>query len=142
LAKGVYSALNIPLVEVDHRQAHVLPHVVKDDEQDQNQPVFPFLCLLVSGGNSQIILVKSYNDMEIIGQTIDDAAGEAFDKCAKVMGLGYPGGPEVDRLAKLGNPKKFTFSKPHVAGYDYSFSGLKTSFLYFLRDELKADPAF
>ncbi len=141
-AKGFSSALNIPLIDVNHLQAHVLAHFIKENEEDNSHPDFPFLCLLVSGGNSQIILVKSYNDMEIIGQTIDDAAGEAFDKCAKVMGLGYPGGPEVDRLAKLGNPKKFTFSKPHVAGYDYSFSGLKTSFLYFLRDELKADPAF
>ena len=141
-AKGFSSALNIPLIDVNHLQAHVLAHFIKENEDDNSHPDFPFLCLLVSGGNSQIILVKSYNDMEIIGQTIDDAAGEAFDKCAKVMGLGYPGGPEVDRLAKLGNSKKFTFSKPHVAGYDYSFSGLKTSFLYFLRDELKADPAF
>ena len=141
-AKGFSSALNIPLIDVNHLQAHVLAHFIKENDDDDSHPDFPFLCLLVSGGNSQIILVKSYNDMEIIGQTIDDAAGEAFDKCAKVMGLGYPGGPEVDRLAKLGNPKKFTFSKPHVAGYDYSFSGLKTSFLYFLRDELKADPVF
>lgn len=141
-AKGFSSALNIPLVEVNHLQAHVLAHFIKEDEQDQNQPVFPFLCLLVSGGNSQIILVKSYDDMEIIGKTIDDAAGEAFDKCAKVMGLGYPGGPVVDRLAKLGNPHRFTFSKPRIEGYDYSFSGLKTSFLYFLRDELKKDPDF
>jgi N6-L-threonylcarbamoyladenine synthase len=141
-AKGFSSALNIPLVEVNHLQAHVLAHFIKEDEQDQNQPVFPFLCLLVSGGNSQIILVKSYDDMDIIGKTIDDAAGEAFDKCAKVMGLGYPGGPVVDRLAKLGNPHRFTFSKPRIEGYDYSFSGLKTSFLYFLRDELKKDPDF
>jgi N6-L-threonylcarbamoyladenine synthase len=141
-AKGFSSALNIPLVEVNHLQAHVLVHFIKEDEQDQNQPVFPFLCLLVSGGNSQIILVKSYDDMDIIGKTIDDAAGEAFDKCAKVMGLGYPGGPVVDRLAKLGNPHRFTFSKPRIEGYDYSFSGLKTSFLYFLRDELKKDPDF
>jgi N6-L-threonylcarbamoyladenine synthase len=141
-AKGFSSALNIPLVEVNHLQAHVLAHFIKEDEQDQNQPVFPFLCLLVSGGNSQIILVKSYDDMDIIGKTIDDAAGEAFDKCAKVMGLGYPGGPVVDRLAKLGNPHRFTFSKPRIEGYDYSFSGLKTSFLYFLRDELKKVPDF
>ncbi len=136
-AKGLSTALNIPMIEVNHLQAHVLAHFIKEDEDDQNQPEFPFLCLLVSGGNSQIILVKSYNDMEIIGQTIDDAAGEAFDKCAKVMGLGYPGGPVVDRLAKMGNPDRFNFNKPRIAGYDYSFSGLKTSFLYFLRDELK-----
>ena len=141
-AKGFSSALNIPMIEINHLQAHVLAHFIKEDEHDTSQPEFPFLCLLVSGGNSQIILVKSYDDMEIVGQTIDDAAGEAFDKCAKVMGLGYPGGPVVDRLAKLGNPGRFKFSKPHIAGYDYSFSGLKTSFLYFLRDELKKDDGF
>lgn len=141
-AKGFSSALNIPMIEINHLQAHVLAHFIKEDEHDTSQPEFPFLCLLVSGGNSQIILVKSYDDMEIVGQTIDDAAGEAFDKCAKVMGLGYPGGPVVDRLAKLGNPDRFKFSKPHIAGYDYSFSGLKTSFLYFLRDELKKDDGF
>lgn len=141
-AKGFSSALNIPMIEINHLQAHVLAHFIKEDENDINQPEFPFLCLLVSGGNSQIILVKSYDDMEIVGQTIDDAAGEAFDKCAKVMGLGYPGGPVVDRLAKQGNPDRFTFSKPRIDGYDYSFSGLKTSFLYFLRDELKKDPDF
>ena len=140
--KGFSSALNIPMIEINHLQAHVLAHFIKEDEHDTNQPGFPFLCLLVSGGNSQIILVKSYDDMEIVGQTIDDAAGEAFDKCAKVMGLGYPGGPVVDRLAKLGNPDKFKFNKPHIAGYDYSFSGLKTSFLYFLRDELKNNADF
>ncbi len=141
-AKGFSSALNIPMIEINHLQAHVLAHFIKEDEHDTSQPEFPFLCLLVSGGNSQIILVKSYDDMEIVGQTIDDAAGEAFDKCAKVMGLGYPGGPVVDRLAKLGNSGRFKFSKPHIAGYDYSFSGLKTSFLYFLRDELKKDAGF
>ena len=141
-AKGFSSALNIPMIDVNHLQAHVLAHFIKEDEHDMNQPSFPFLCLLVSGGNSQIILVKSFNEMEIIGKTIDDAAGEAFDKCAKVMGLGYPGGPVVDRLAKLGDQERFTFSKPRIDGYDYSFSGLKTSFLYFLRDELKMDPDF
>ncbi len=141
-AKGLSSALNIPMIEVNHLQAHVLAHFIKENENDTDQPVFPFLCLLVSGGNSQIILVKSHDDMEIIGQTIDDAAGEAFDKCAKVMGLGYPGGPVVDKLAKQGNAERFKFSKPNIAGYDYSFSGLKTSFLYFLRDELKTDPGF
>ncbi|HOI80005.1 MAG: tRNA (adenosine(37)-N6)-threonylcarbamoyltransferase complex transferase subunit TsaD [Petrimonas sp.] len=141
-AKGLSSALNIPMVEVNHLQAHVQAHFIKETPDDTNQPEFPFLCLLVSGGNSQIILVKSHRQMEIIGQTIDDAAGEAFDKCAKVMGLGYPGGPVVDKLAKQGDPGRFTFSKPHIAGYDYSFSGLKTSFLYFLRDELKTDPGF
>ncbi|RNC63430.1 tRNA (adenosine(37)-N6)-threonylcarbamoyltransferase complex transferase subunit TsaD [Proteiniphilum sp. X52] len=141
-AKGFSSALDIPMIEINHLQAHVLAHFIKEDANDTNQPEFPFLCLLVSGGNSQIILVKAYDDMEIVGQTIDDAAGEAFDKCAKVMGLGYPGGPVVDRLAKSGNPDRFQFSKPHIAGYDYSFSGLKTSFLYFLRDELKKDAGF
>lgn len=141
-AKGFSSALNIPMMDVNHLQAHVLAHFIKEDENDTNQPSFPFLCLLVSGGNSQIILVKSYKDMEIIGQTIDDAAGEAFDKCAKVMGLGYPGGPVVDKLAKQGNVERFRFSKPRIQGYDYSFSGLKTSFLYFLRDELKKDADF
>ncbi len=141
-AKGFSSALNIPMMDVNHLQAHVLAHFIKENENDNDQPEFPFLCLLVSGGNSQIILVKSYSEMEIIGQTIDDAAGEAFDKCAKVMGLGYPGGPVVDKLAKQGNAKRFAFSKPRVEGYDYSFSGLKTSFLYFLRDELKKDAEF
>jgi N6-L-threonylcarbamoyladenine synthase len=141
-AKGFSSALNIPMIEVNHLQAHVLAHFIKEDKDDLNQPAFPFLCLLVSGGNSQIILVKNYDNMEIIGKTIDDAAGEAFDKCAKVMGLGYPGGPVVDRLAKMGNSDKYIFSKPRLEGYDYSFSGLKTSFLYFLRDELKQDSDF
>ncbi len=141
-AKGFASALNVPLIEVNHLQAHVLAHFIKEDANDTNQPSFPFLCLLVSGGNSQIVLVKSYSDMEIIGQTIDDAAGEAFDKCAKVMGLGYPGGPIVDKLAKQGNAERFAFSKPNVTGYDYSFSGLKTSFLYFLRHALKEDADF
>lgn len=141
-AKGLALALDIPMIEVNHLQAHVLAHFVKERPEDDNQPSFPFLCLLVSGGNSQIIKVNSFSDMEVIGQTIDDAAGEAFDKCAKVMGLGYPGGPIVDRLANEGNPKAFTFSKPHIAGYNYSFSGLKTSFLYTLRDHLKEDPDF
>ncbi|WP_165041128.1 tRNA (adenosine(37)-N6)-threonylcarbamoyltransferase complex transferase subunit TsaD [Dysgonomonas sp. ZJ709] len=141
-AKGLSSALNIPMVDVNHLHAHVLAHFIKEDKDDDNQPQYPFLCLLVSGGNSQIIVVKSYKEMEIIGQTIDDAAGEAFDKCAKVMGLGYPGGPVVDRLAKLGDANRFKFNKPHVKGYDYSFSGLKTSFLYLLRDELKNDADF
>ena len=140
--KGFTTALQIPMIEVNHLQAHVLAHFIKENESDTNQPQFPFLCLLVSGGNSQIILVRAWNDMEVIGQTIDDAAGEAFDKCAKVMGLPYPGGPVVDRLAKLGNPKAFKLSKPQIAGYNYSFSGLKTSFLYLLRDELKVNPNF
>lgn len=141
-AKGFALANNLPLIEVNHLHAHVLAHFIKEDEHDTNQPSFPFLCLLVSGGNSQIVLVKSYTDMEIIGQTIDDAAGEAFDKCAKIMNLPYPGGPLVDKLAKDGNPKAFSFSKPRIKGYDYSFSGLKTSFLYFLRDAVKENPDF
>ncbi|MGL4779795.1 MAG: tRNA (adenosine(37)-N6)-threonylcarbamoyltransferase complex transferase subunit TsaD [Bacteroidales bacterium] len=140
--KGFSLALGIPMVEVNHLKAHVLAHFIKESEDDMDQPQFPFLCLLVSGGNSQIILVRSYNDMEVIGQTIDDAAGEAFDKCAKVMGLGYPGGPVVDRLAKEGNPLRFKFNKPQIAGFNYSFSGLKTSFLYLVRDELKENPNF
>ncbi|GHT78252.1 tRNA N6-adenosine threonylcarbamoyltransferase [Bacteroidia bacterium] len=141
-AKGFTTALNIPLIEVNHLQAHVLAHFIKQNPTDNTQPQFPFLCLLVSGGNSQIILVRAHNDMQVIGQTIDDAAGEAFDKCAKVMGLPYPGGPVIDRLAKEGNPKAFRLSRPQIAGYDYSFSGLKTSFLYLLRDELKENPNF
>jgi len=141
-AKGFSTALNIPMVEVNHLQAHVLAHFIKQNESDANHPSFPFLCLLVSGGNSQIILIRDYNDMEVVGQTIDDAAGEAFDKCAKVMGLPYPGGPVVDRLAKEGNPKAFKLNKPQIPDYNYSFSGLKTSFLYLLRDELKNNPDF
>ena len=141
-AKGFSTALDIPLIDVNHLQAHVLAHFIKEHPADDSHPQFPFLCLLVSGGNSQIIKVDSYSEMEIVGQTIDDAAGEAFDKCAKVMGLDYPGGPLIDKLAKKGNADRFTFSKPQVDGYDYSFSGLKTSFLYFLRDELKKDDQF
>ena len=141
-AKGLARSLNVPMIDINHLQAHVLAHFIKEDEQDENAPEFPFICLLVSGGNSQIILVHSHYKMEIIGQTIDDAAGEAFDKCAKVMGLPYPGGPVIDKLAKDGDPEKFEFNKPRIKGYDYSFSGLKTSFLYFLRDQIKEDPDF
>lgn len=141
-AKGLSLSLGIPIVEVNHLHAHVLAHFIEEEGEEHQSPEFPFLCLLVSGGNSQIILVRSASDMEIIGQTIDDAAGEAFDKCAKVMGLGYPGGPVVNRLANEGNPKAFAFSKPNIPGYDYSFSGLKTSFLYTLRDELEKNPNF
>jgi N6-L-threonylcarbamoyladenine synthase len=140
-AKGFALSLGIPLIEVNHLQAHVLAHFIRQTDEDVS-PRFPFLCLLVSGGNSQIILVRAWNDMEIIGQTIDDAAGEAFDKCAKVMGLPYPGGPVIDRLAREGNPRAFSLSKPQIPAYDYSFSGLKTSFLYLLRDELKKNPLF
>ncbi len=139
-AKGLALAHNIPLVEVNHLQAHILAHFI--EAKGNGVPNFPFLCLLVSGGNSQIVLVKSHYEMEIIGQTIDDAAGEAFDKCAKIMGLPYPGGPWIDRLAKEGNADAFAFAKPNIPGYNYSFSGLKTSFLYFLRDQLKDHPNF
>lgn len=141
-AKGFALALDIPMVEVNHLQGHVLAHFIKEEGVEPHIPEFPFLCLLVSGGNSQIVLVNSPFDMKIIGQTIDDAAGEAFDKCAKVIGGPYPGGPYVDKLAKEGNDKAFTFAKPHIPGYDYSFSGLKTSFLYLVRDYLKEDPDF
>jgi N6-L-threonylcarbamoyladenine synthase len=141
-AKGFAQALNIPLIDVNHLQAHVLAHFISEGKPDERKPQFPFLCLLVSGGNSQIVLVRGYNDMEVIGQTIDDAAGEAFDKCAKVMDLPYPGGPHIDRLAKDGNPKEFVFNKPQIPGYNYSFSGLKTSFLYLLRDKIKENPHF
>lgn len=144
-AKGLALSQSIPLVEVNHLQAHILAHFIKaqgEDTKENIAPHFPFLCLLVSGGNSQIVLVKDYHTMEIIGQTIDDAAGEAFDKCAKIMGLPYPGGPWIDRLAKEGNAEAFQFAKPNIPGYNYSFSGLKTSFLYFLRDHLKENPNF
>ena len=141
-AKGFSLSLGIPLIDVNHLQAHILAHFIEEKDVDHKCPPFPFLCLLVSGGNSQIILVKSYKEMQVLGQTIDDAAGEAFDKCAKVMGLPYPGGPYIDKYAKMGNPKAFAFAKPHIKGFDYSFSGLKTSFLYTLRDAQKEDPNF
>lgn len=141
-AKGLARSLDIPMIDVNHLQGHVLAHFIKESEDDTDQPKFPFICLLVSGGNSQIIRVNAYNDMQVLGQTIDDAAGEAIDKCSKVMGLGYPGGPIIDKLARQGNPNAYTFSKPHIPGYDYSFSGLKTSFLYSLRDWLKENPDF
>lgn len=141
-AKGLARSLEIPMMEINHLQAHVLAHFIKEDENDKDAPEFPFICLLVSGGNSQIVLVHSHYNMEIIGQTIDDAAGEAFDKCAKVMGLPYPGGPVIDKLAAQGNAEKFEFNKPRIQGYNYSFSGLKTSFLYFLRDQIKDEPDF
>ena len=140
-AKGLSLGLRIPIVDVNHLHGHVLSHFVRR-KPDDRVPEYPFLCLLISGGNSQLILVKNYNDMEIFGQTIDDAAGEAFDKCAKVMGLPYPGGPHIDRLAAEGDPKRFRFAKPHIPGLDYSFSGLKTSFLYTLRDQKRLDPDF
>jgi N6-L-threonylcarbamoyladenine synthase len=141
-AKGLSIANNIPMVEVNHLQGHILSHFIDLPDRKMPHPDFPFLCLLVSGGHTQIVKVSSPLEMEIIGSTIDDAAGEAFDKCAKVMGLPYPGGPVIDRLAKEGDAKAFAFAKPHIKGFDYSFSGLKTSFLYTLRDAQKEDPNF
>ena len=140
--KGLSIARNIPMVEVNHLQGHILSHFIDLPDRTLPHPGFPFLCLLVSGGHTQIVRVDSPLEMEIIGTTIDDAAGEAFDKCAKVMGLPYPGGPVIDRRAKEGDPKAFRFARPRVEGYDYSFSGLKTSFLYTLRDAVAADPDF
>lgn len=141
-AKGLALSLDVPMMEINHLQGHICSHFIDLPDRDLPHPRFPFLCLLVSGGHSQIVLVKDYLDMEIVGTTIDDAAGEAFDKCAKVMGLGYPGGPVIDRLAKEGDPEAFRFAHPHVDGFDFSFSGLKTSFLYTLRDAVADDPDF
>lgn len=141
-AKGFSRSLGISLVDVNHLQGHVMAHFIKEHEDDHSAPPFPFLCLLVSGGNSQIVKVNAYNDMEVLGQTIDDAAGEAIDKCSKVMGLGYPGGPIIDRLARQGNPRRYRFAEPNIPGYDYSFSGLKTSFLYNLRKWVAEEPDF
>lgn len=146
-AKSFATALNIPLIEVNHLQAHVLSHFIQGETADADKnahltPSFPFICLLVSGGHTQILLLKDYFDIEVLGTTIDDAAGEAIDKAAKIMDLGYPGGPVIDRLAKEGNPDAYHFATPHIEGYNYSFSGIKTSFLYFLRDRLKEDPDF
>ena len=141
-AKGFARSLGIPMIDVNHLQGHVMAHFIKESDDDNTAPPFPFICLLVSGGNSQIVKVNAYNDMEVLGQTIDDAAGEAIDKCSKVMGLGYPGGPILDRLARQGNPKAYQFAKPNIPGLDYSFSGLKTSFLYSLQKWVKDDPDF
>ena len=141
-AKGLSVSLGIPLIDVNHLQGHILAHFIDEEGKDNRHPEFPFLCLLVSGGNLQIVKVNSYNQMEILGQTIDDAAGETIDKCSKFMGLGYPGGPIIDKLARKGNPNAFTFNKPVIRGLDYSFSGLKTSLLYFLRDRMKENPDF
>jgi len=141
-AKGFARSLGVPLIDVNHLQGHVMAHYIDGGEGDFNPPPFPFLCLLVSGGNSQIVVVRAYNNIEVLGQTIDDAAGEAIDKCSKVMGLGYPGGPIIDRLARQGNPKAYQFAEPHIPGLDYSFSGLKTSFLYNLRKWVEEDPDF
>ena len=143
-AKGLCLSLGIPFIDVNHLQGHVMAHFIRTPQDTDTflPPPYPFLCLLVSGGNSQIVRVDAYNRMSIIGQTIDDAAGEAIDKCAKIMGLGYPGGPVIDRLAREGNANAYHFAEPHIPGLDYSFSGLKTSFLYSLRDWLKDDPDF
>jgi len=141
-AKGFARSLGIPLIDVNHLQGHVMAHFIKEKDDVFKQPPLPFLCLLVSGGNSQIVKINAYNDIEVLGQTIDDAAGEAIDKCSKVMGLGYPGGPIIDKLARQGNPHAYKFSEPHISGLNYSFSGLKTSFLYNLRDWIKDDPDF
>ncbi len=141
-AKGFALAGNIPMIEVNHLQGHVLSQFVHEQGKDVKNPTFPFLTLLVSGGHTQIILVKDYFDMEIIGTTIDDAAGEAFDKCAKVMGLGYPGGPVIDKHAHQGNHDAYQFARPNIKGLDFSFSGLKTSFLYTLRDAMVDDPDY
>ena len=141
-AKGFARALGIPLIDVNHLQGHVMAHFIKESDDDMAAPPLPFLCLLVSGGNSPIVKVNAYNDMEVLGQTIDDAAGEAIDKCSKVMGLGYPGGPIIDRLARQGNPQAFKFAEPQIPDLNYSFSGLKTSFLYSLRNWTAEDPDF
>ena len=141
-AKGFARSLGIPMIDVNHLQGHVMAHFIKESDDDQHMPPLPFLCLLVSGGNSQIVKVKAYNDMEVLGQTIDDAAGEAIDKCSKVMGLGYPGGPIIDRLARQGNPKAYTFAEPNIPNLDYSFSGLKTSFLYSMQKWVAEDSDF
>lgn len=141
-AKGFARALGIPLIDVNHLQGHAMAHFIKESDDDMSAPPLPFLCLLVSGGNSQIVKVNAYNDMEVLGQTIDDAAGEAIDKCSKVMGLGYPGGPIIDRLARQGNPQAFKFAEPQIPDLNYSFSGLKTSFLYSLRNWTAEDPDF
>jgi N6-L-threonylcarbamoyladenine synthase len=142
-AKGFARSLGIPLIDVNHLQGHVMAHFIREPEGDANTvPPLPFLCLLVSGGNSQIVKVNAYNDMEVLGQTIDDAAGEAIDKCSKVLGLGYPGGPIIDRLARQGNPKAYKFAEPNIPDLDYSFSGLKTSFLYSLQKWVKEEPDF
>ena len=141
-AKGFALATGAKLIDVNHLHAHILSNFLQEEGKEKKMPCFPFICLLVSGGHTQIIVMRDYFDMEIIGQTIDDAAGEAFDKCAKVMGLSYPGGPVVDRHAREGDSNAFRFGKPNISGFDYSFSGLKTSFLYTLRDRIKSDPQF
>ena len=141
-AKALGLALEKPIVMVNHLQGHILANFIREPEKPVREPQFPYLCLLVSGGNSQIVKVNSPLQYDILGQTIDDAVGEAFDKCSKMLGLGYPGGPVIDRLAAEGNPERFHFAKPNIPGLDYSFSGVKTSLLYFVRDEMAKDPSF
>jgi N6-L-threonylcarbamoyladenine synthase len=141
-AKGLAISINKPMVDVNHLQGHILSHFIKQKGKEEPSPSFPYLALLVSGGHSQIVRVDDYLSFEVLGKTIDDAVGEAFDKCAKLLDLGYPGGPVVDRLAKLGDPKRFAFAKPQISGFDYSFSGVKTSLLYFLRDNLAENENF
>lgn len=141
-AKAMAYSLDLPLIEVDHLQAHVLANFLEKKDEKREKPSFPFLCLTVSGGHTLLLKVNDYFDMEILGRTIDDAGGEAFDKAAKILGLPYPGGPVIDKLAKEGNPKKYAFAIAHLPDLNYSFSGLKTSFLYFVRDNLKKDPLF
>ena len=141
-AKALSLSLGIPMVMVNHLHGHLMAGFVREDGKPVREPSFPYLCLLVSGGNSQIVRVDSPLEYEILGQTIDDAVGEAFDKCSKMLGLGYPGGPVIDRLANLGDPLRFKFAKPHIPGLDYSFSGVKTSLLYFVRDRMAEDPSF
>ena len=141
-AKALGLALDVPIIMVNHLQGHLLADFIRQPDKEINEPGFPYLCLLVSGGNSQIVRVDDPLHYTILGQTIDDAVGEAFDKCSKMMGLGYPGGPVIDKLAKQGDPERFKFAKPHIPGLDYSFSGIKTSLLYFVRDEMAKDPEF
>ncbi len=141
-AKGFSAAMGIPMIEVNHLQAHILVHFILSGREEDASPPFPFLCLLVSGGHTQLVVVRGPHSMQMIGRTIDDAAGEAFDKCGKMIGLPYPAGPHVDRLAGTGDSSRFSFSKPRLDQFNYSFSGLKTSFLYFLRDRLKEDSEF
>lgn len=141
-AKGMSLALNIPLIEINHMEAHVLAHFIPDEKGDRHPPSFPFLCLTVSGGHTQILMVKNHNDLQVIGETRDDAVGEAFDKAAKILGLPYPGGPLIDRYAAQGNPNRFPFPGTSIPGLDFSFSGIKTAFLYFVRDEMAKDPTF
>jgi len=141
-AKGMALASGIPLIEVNHLQAHILVHFIKENDREGKEPDFPFICLLVSGGHTELVIVRNHLNMKVTGRTIDDAAGEAFDKCAKIMGISYPGGPLVDSIAANGNPGRFSFARPKADGYNFSYSGLKTSFLYFIRDNIRNDPDF